>query len=445
MLLLVSAVFMIILDPILSIIFLVLFPPLAIMQMKISKPIGAVSIQMSKDQGAFNAVLSDSLQNSSTIVAYGLEEIMEERYSKSYDTFLDSAKGYIAMFVQLVLVGITATQIPFVFITITAALAVVNQTMTLGSFIALTTIAASASTWLTMLSQRLNDIQVRLAGAIRLRDNTSDEIETIDNDDTAYEFASENALQLKKVSFSYGGSESILQELDLSVAKGERVAIVGGAGKSTLLKIILGLYRPESGVVSYGKELLAKSSTDGLHAVREICSYMPQDSFLFPLSIRENITGSSVKCIDQNSSIEFGLKSALEQAAIYDFVQTLPQQTDTVLNETADNVSGGQKQRLALARAFYRQAPLLLLDEPTSGLDPVNEETIINNLFTKEREHTIICVSHRPAVLKACDRIIVLDQGRVAEEGSFEECLANNGIFTNLYRQQIELGRNGTH
>ena len=146
--------------------------------------------------------------------------------------------------------------------------------------------------------------------------------------------------------------------------------------------------------------------------LRDLIAYVPQDSFLFPGTIRENLT-----CVrEADRQDEAALLQACRDAGILGFLESLPGGLDTVLAEGADNFSGGQRQRLAVARALYKDAPILLFDEATSGLDPATEQALLEALYTAAHGRTVIAVAHRQAAIAACDRVLVMENGRICGE-----------------------------
>ncbi|MCL2547694.1 MAG: ABC transporter ATP-binding protein/permease [Symbiobacteriaceae bacterium] len=472
-LMIVAAVFMFLMEPGYTLIFLVMFPPLAYLQLMISRPISALSFEVSKRQGAFNSVVNDSLQNTTTIVAYGLEDIVEERYLTSYNAYFEGVKGLITKNLALIISGVMATNLPILFIYIVIALAVVRGEMTLGGFVAFTTIANSAGDWLSMLSQRLGSIQTKLASVTRLSENISAPLENelswqsllINLEESTSASEPRPLISLREVSFAYTPDIPVLQGINLNVLQGEKLAIVGssGSGKSTLLKLMQTLLEADSGFLEYTEpyqvtpersarvksemadavstsedsapDQFTQLSGPAYKVVRQMVSYVPQDSYLLPGSIGENLIPQLGEWDETKltSLMQERLQLSCQQAGISGFIESLPEGFATQLNEGADNVSGGQRQRLAVARALAKAAPILLLDEATSALDSLSEEVVLQSILGDDSPLTVLFVSHRPSVLQACQRILVLDQGRLVEEGSFTELLAKGGIFASMY------------
>lgn len=247
-------------------------------------------------------------------------------------------------------------------------------------------------------------------------------------DDGQYEFA------FHDVSFSYPGTNiPVLEHVTLSFAVGEKTALVGrnGAGKTTLIKLLCRLYEPTSGYITLNGIDIRKYS---YKEYTQAFSVVFQDFHLFSLPLDENIAAGTE--ID-----EAALQSSLAKVGLTDRVQQLPQGVRTRLynnNGAGVDLSGGEAQRTAIARALYKDAPFVILDEPTAALDPIAEAEIYEQFSQMTAGKTAVYISHRMSSCKFCDRIIVLDHGRIAEDGTHDTLLANHSIYANLYETQAQ-------
>ena len=247
-------------------------------------------------------------------------------------------------------------------------------------------------------------------------------------DDGQYEFA------FHDVSFSYPGTNiPVLEHVTLSFAVGEKTALVGrnGAGKTTLIKLLCRLYEPTSGYITLNGIDIRKYS---YKEYTQAFSVVFQDFHLFSLPLDENIAAGTE--ID-----EAALQSSLAKVGLTGRVQQLPQGVRTRLynnNGSGVDLSGGEAQRTAIARALYKDAPFVILDEPTAVLDPIAEAEIYEQFSQMTAGKTAVYISHRMSSCKFCDRIIVLDHGRIAEDGTHDTLLANHGIYANLYETQAQ-------
>jgi len=435
--LVVTFVYMLTLTVPLTLILFASFPILAAMQIVIAIPIQKKQIRQSEARAAFTAVVNDSLQNTSTIAAYSLENVMETRCANSFAEILVAVKAFIMALMPLVMSGMIASQAPLMIIIAISANRVIGGNMTVAEFIAFVGLAGVAGSWLAMLSQRQNWIQTAAAGAKRLMDTMPDDEENLT---TGKVLASNGdvAISAKNLSFSYNKANEdneetrlTLDNISFQIKKGSRVAFVGGSGsgKSTVLKLLLGLYPVNSGEISVMGTNISKVS---LESLRNAYAYVPQDSFLFPESIGENITGETT--ITDMTRLE----SACTNAGILDFIHSLPDKFNAILNESAENISGGQKQRIALARAFYRNSPIILFDEATSALDPSTEAAILKSFDTLAKDKTVIMIAHRLKAIDFCDTIIVMDGGKIIATGTHDELLNSCDLYKNLYESQVK-------
>ncbi len=223
----------------------------------------------------------------------------------------------------------------------------------------------------------------------------------------------------------------VVDGISFSVRAGEKVAIVGpsGAGKSTLFHLLLRFYDPASGEISYDGVPIRSVSPQ---AVRQRIALVPQESVVFAASARENIRFGRLDASDAE------VERAADLAHASDFIKRLPNGFETPLGERGVTLSGGQRQRIAIARAILRDAPLLLLDEATSSLDAESETLVQTALEELMRHRTTLVIAHRLATVLSCDRILVMDQGRIVEQGTHASLVAAGGLYARLARLQFE-------
>ncbi len=236
---------------------------------------------------------------------------------------------------------------------------------------------------------------------------------------------------LEDVHFAYG-DQPVLQGLSLTARAGEMTALVGpsGAGKSTVFNVLTRLVEPQRGQVTIGGVPVGQMALGDL---RGLFSVVAQDALLFDDSLRDNILLGR-----QDAGAR--LEQACEIAHVADFAARLPEGLDSPAGPRGANLSGGQRQRVAIARAVLRDAPILLLDEPTSALDARSEQLVQQALAQLSQKRTTLVIAHRLATILHADRIVVMDRGRVVDEGTHDELLARDGIYAGLYRLQFEGG-----
>jgi ATP-binding cassette, subfamily B, bacterial len=239
----------------------------------------------------------------------------------------------------------------------------------------------------------------------------------------------ERAIELNDATVEYASGRPALDGVDISIARGTSVAVVGpsGSGKSTLLSLLLRLQDPTRGSVRIDGRDLRDGSIDSL---RQQMAVVSQDSFLFSASIAENIR------VGRRDATDAGVEAAARAAEIHDFIASLPNGYDTMVGERGMRLSGGQRQRIALARALVRDPEVLLLDEATSALDAATESAVNATLRRMSAARTVISVTHRLSGVVHADRILVMANGRVVEEGTHDELLARGGVYASLWDKQ---------
>jgi ATP-binding cassette subfamily B protein len=224
-----------------------------------------------------------------------------------------------------------------------------------------------------------------------------------------------------------------IDDVSFAVRAGERVAVVGpsGAGKSTLFHLLLRFYDPAAGVISFDDVPIREATPQDLRAR---IALVPQDAVVFTGSARDNIRFGRPEASDAE------VERAAGQAHATEFIRRLPKGFETELGERGVTLSGGQRQRIAIARAILRDAPLLLLDEATSALDAESETLVQTALEDLMRHRTTLVIAHRLATVLSCDRILVMDNGRIVEQGTHASLVAANGLYAKLARLQFDVG-----
>ncbi len=307
----------------------------------------------------------------------------------------------------------------------------VPQRLTLGEFLVFNAYLAMLYAPLSVLSYTASSIQSALGGGQRLFEILEAVNEARDRPDARPLAEPRGAIRLEDVSFAYDEGRPILRGVSLQIAPGSMLAVVGetGSGKSTLLSLLLRFYHPTGGRILIGGQDLSECT---LASLREQVSLVPQEAVLFSDSIRENIVYGK----PQASEAEIVQAARLAQAD--EFIRAMPEGYETLVGERGVRLSVGQRQRIALARAFLRDAPILLLDEPTSALDAETEERLMGGIEAFARERTVITVAHRLSTVAMADRIVVLGAGEVLEQGTHEELLAGRGAYWRLWQAQHE-------
>lgn len=237
-------------------------------------------------------------------------------------------------------------------------------------------------------------------------------------------------IELNNVTFRYGSRSPVLKNVSIKIPSGKKVALVGesGSGKTTISKLLLRYYEPEEGKVSVNGFNIEELD---LYNLRQNICYVPQNVELFSGSIKDNIT------LGRESASYEEVKSACKNAGCEDFIEKLPSKYGTFLEEAGGGLSGGEKQRIALARALIKKPNFLILDEATSNLDFISEARIFDTLFKKGKNITMLMIAHRLSTIRSCDIIYVMDKGEVVEVGNHESLLLKKGIYYKLYLSQV--------
>jgi ATP-binding cassette subfamily B protein len=243
-----------------------------------------------------------------------------------------------------------------------------------------------------------------------------------------------NDIILERLTFRYNElTGEVLKDVCLTIPKGKVTAIVGpsGSGKTTLVKLLLGFYQPTEGAINVGAISLSNISSP---LWRGKCGAVMQDGYIFSDTIANNIAESDRK-------VDYGkLHNAIAVANIAEFVESLALKHNTQIGNHGNGISQGQKQRILIARAVYKNPDYLFFDEATNSLDARNEKIIVNNLEKFYRNKTVIIVAHRLSTVKNADQIIVLENGRVVEQGHHRQLVKKEGAYFNLVKNQLELG-----
>jgi ATP-binding cassette, subfamily B (MDR/TAP), member 1 len=228
-----------------------------------------------------------------------------------------------------------------------------------------------------------------------------------------------------RVRFSYPDSPLILNDFSMQIADGECVALVGrsGSGKSTVASLLQRLYEPQSGVITVGQHNVR---TLNIFHLREYVTVVNQNFFLFDATISEIISFGNTNL----STCE--IERAAKAANVHDFVTSLPQGYDTMIGENASLLSSGQAQRLQIACALARSSGIIIFDECTSALDPSNQASVLDTIRHTKVGRTVVMITHKPSVMRMCDRIMVIHEGSIAEQGTYECLTEKAGIFTTL-------------
>ncbi|MDM7938676.1 MAG: ABC transporter ATP-binding protein [Cyanobium sp. CZS 48M] len=382
--------------------------------------------------GDLNSSLSNNLGGMLTIKSYAAESWELERISGQSEAYRRSNQRAIRLSAAFIPLIRFAILFAFLAILVIGGLQAWRGTIAVGSYSFLVFITQRLLWPLTTLGRTLDDYQRAMASSNRVLDLLETPI-AIPGGERPLPLASvRGAIEFRSVSFGYAGRDPLLIDFSLAVPAGHTVGIVGatGSGKSTLVKLLLRLYAVQAGEILLDDQPIQDLQLGDL---RHAIGLVSQEVFLFHGSVGENIAYGTFDA--SPSAIERA--AALAEAS--GFIEALPQGYDTVVGERGQRLSGGQRQRIALARAILKNPPVLILDEATAAVDNETEAAIQRSLELITAERTTLVIAHRLSTVRHADRIVVLEQGRIVEQGRHDDLLRRGGAYARLWRVQAGL------
>ena len=418
-------------DWMLALIAFVVFPIAILPIVKLGRRMRKVTVNTQEEMGQFTTLLEQTFQGARVVKAYGMEEYEKTRVKNIAErifklVFKAARIRSLSSPIMETLGGLAVALVIFY-----GGLRVIENSMDPGSFFSFITALLLAYEPMKRLANLNAALQEGLAGAQRLfalldREPFIQEIP--DAPDLAI---SGGALHLEHVKFSYAAGQPALDDVSIDVPAGKTVALVGpsGAGKSTILNLIPRFYD-----VDDGKILIDGKNVTGVtfNSLRSGIALVSQDVTLFDDTIRANIA------YGRPDATEGEIIEAAKNAAAHEFIEEMPDGYDTYVGERGTKVSGGQRQRLAIARAMLKNAPILLLDEATSALDTESERHVQGALKKLMQGRTTLVIAHRLSTVMDADLIHVINQGKLAESGSHDELIAKDGLYAKLYALQFK-------
>lgn len=390
------------------------------------------SNEQKEEEARLLADVHENLAAQETIKALGLQKTSRADFERCNTQVANATRRLFllgSMVERSALIGIILLQVIVLGL---GSWMAYEGSLSLGSLVAFQTLFTALANSLTYVGQWLPTLLQSRSSIERINSFLREPTEVIEQVGAEPLPPFQRDIQFQDVSFSYTEGRSILERLSFTLCRGCSLAIVGGSGsgKSTILNLLLRFYDPSQGVVRIDDRDLRQVT---LHSLRAQIGVVMQDSFLFNRSIRDNIRLG----LETASNAE--VEEAARQAEIHDFILSLPEGYDTAVGERGGRLSGGQRQRIALARVLLRKPAILILDEATSALDAETEAAINATLDRIRKERTVISITHRLNSIRAYDRILVLDQGRIAQLGSHEELVSQNDVYRYLWLRQNHL------
>jgi len=433
--LIVGIIFLAITTPKLAGIMLLTFPVIVLGAMFFGRYIRSLSKSRQEEMAASNNIFGDALQSITIVKSFVNETFESVKYGRSTDRVVRvslkyaRARALFSVFIITFLFG------GLFFIIWMGATMVKDGTMTAGGLVSFVSYTAIIGAAIAGLGNFYTELLGAMGATERIREilRENGEFDKLSSHELAIRDV-QPKIEFNKVSFRYPSRPDIpvLKELSFDVPKGHKVALVGasGAGKSTVFQLLLRFYTEYEGeVLLGGKEI----QSFGLSEYRSMFSIVPQDVILFGGSIKENIG------YGKTDASEGEIMEAAEQANAMEFIEKFPEGLDTIVGERGVRLSGGQKQRIAIARAILKNPAILLLDEATSSLDAESEKVVQEALEKLLEGRTSIIIAHRLSTIRNVDQIIVIDKGRVIEQGNHEQLMTDkNGLYHSLAKLQFQ-------
>jgi ATP-binding cassette subfamily B protein len=397
---------------------------------------GSMYMAVQQRLDSLNSVLQENIAGVRVVKSFVRDDFESERFEVNNEAYTDRSIRVMQLMATMwpILQGLV--NVGIVLIVWIGGWQVVNGAFSIGEIVAFTNYLMTSMAPLMFMVMVSQVLAAGSASAERIREILDEEIEVVDAED-AQDLPADPlaAIEFKDVAFIYNGDheEMVLDGVSFTALPGEKVAVLGatGAGKSTLVNLIPRLYDVSRGEISLDGQDIRGYKQD---QILSLIGMVPQETVLFSGSVRENIAYGRTDADDQE------VIAAAKSAQAHDFIMELPDQYDTQVKQRGVNLSGGQKQRIAIARALLTEPRILILDDSTSSVDVETESKIQAALDQKMDSSTIFMVAQRISTVLNADKILVIDEGKVAAEGTHHELMQDDGIYKEIYDSQLGAG-----
>ncbi|MFF2481529.1 ABC transporter ATP-binding protein [Paenibacillus sp. NPDC058071] len=423
-------VMMLTISPLMTLIVFLTIPVSLVATAIIAKRSQTYFIRQQAELGKLNGHVEEMFTGHQIVKAFGREERSIEKFNEMNGQLYES--GWRAQFISGIIMPVMSFigNIGYVFVSIVGGLLVTRRAIELGDILAFIQYVRQFTMPITQLANISNVIQSTIASAERVFELLDEEEETPDQNHAADHASARGEVRFEHVAFGYSADAPLIEDLNVEVKPGQTVAIVGptGAGKTTLINLLMRFYELSDGRITIDGVPLTMHSRSGL---RRLFGMVLQDTWLFNGTIRDNIGYGREGASDEE------IVAAAQAAHADHFIRTLPEGYDTVLNEEGTNISQGQKQLLTIARAILADPSILILDEATSSVDTRTEIFIQKAMGELMKGRTSFVIAHRLSTIRDADLILVMNKGRIIEQGTHDELLALGQFYADLYNSQF--------
>ena len=395
------------------------------------KAIDSSNRQTMKSQAELTSYLVECLNGVETIKSFNAEIEVSLKVEKKFVKFIkdtfglgmtnniqNTLKGGIKSIFGIIILWIGVTK-------------VLDGTISIGTLLTFNSLLVYFLNPIENMVNFQSTLQSAIVSAQRLEEIIETAIEKVEEEKNKLNPNNlKGSIEFKNIDFRYGNRNLILDGINIKANKNEKIALVGesGSGKTTLSKLLMNFYKVEKGeIIINGLNI----NDINLEVLRDRIAYISQETFLFNATIMENLRFGN-EHVSYETIIE-----GCKKAQIHDFINNLPLRYDTLVEENGSNFSGGQKQRLSIARAIIKNPDILIMDEATSNLDSITEKAISDTMEEFMKDKTSIIIAHRLSTIKNCNKIYVLEKGKVVEEGNHQELISSKGYYFNLWKDQL--------
>ena len=411
-------------------IFVFLFIPIAGLAIsRVGKTLKKHSGRVQSEQGFFLSLIEETLSGLRIIKSFNAQEVFIKRFTDSTQRFNSYANNLsyrqnlaspISEFLGILVIGILLWY--------GGTMVLIDKTLGGSEFVAYMGLAYNILTPAKEISKAAYRLRQGDAAALRVLEVIHAQNPIFDKENAIEKTDFQTAISLKNISFKYD-NEYVLKDFSLEIPKGKTVALVGqsGSGKSTIANLIARFYDVNEGAITFDGIDIRDLK---IHSLRDLIGIVSQDSILFNDSITNNLL------IGKTSATEAEIKEAAKVANAYDFIEVLPDKFQTNIGDMGGKLSGGQKQRLSIARAVLKNPPIMILDEATSALDTESEKLVQNALEKMMMNRTSLVIAHRLSTIQNADIIVVMEKGKIIEQGNHASLMAKNGTYRKLVEMQ---------